>query len=286
MKTGINTLVDYREVPFEHKVVLHQPDADYMRKKMNALTRSRKEMRKVEEIQPGDVVTLSLSSELPRFNKPLVPVTVGGGLYDAELEGQLPGLKVGETAKLTVQGKPVTVTVKDARRTVFPEPVDEDVKAFAANTYDMEGIETVEAYRAKLIEEYVSDQRNQAIYGTMQMIMDYVLTHSDWEFDEGELNEFYEEGMNDLRKQTRSENGMELDTMTDEDIQRFIGIESRKALEDYLRGQAEPMIASFVWSAVCNGKNPADLTVDEASALGWDFLETYVRESITFEEEK
>ena len=286
MKTGINSLVDYREVPFEHKVVLHYPDAEYMRKKMNALTRSRKETRQVEDILPGDVVMLTLASEMPRFNKPMVPVTVGGGLYDAELEGQLIGMKKGQTAQLTVQGQPVTVTVKDVRRTVFPEPTDEDVKAFAADTYGMEGIETVEAYRAKLEEEFVSDQRNSAIYGTMQDIMDYVLTHSDWNFDEGELNDFYEESLSNLKEQVRSENGMELDELSDAEIKRFVGADSREALEKIMREQAEPTLASFVWSAVCNGKDPAALSVDEAAELGWDFLEKYVRDSITFEEEE
>lgn len=285
MKTTINELFDYREVPFEHHVVIRKPDAAYMRKKMNALTRSHKETLAADTVEQGDVVTLALESELPKFNKPLVPVTVGGGLYDAELEAQLTGLHRGDTAALTVQGKPVTVTVKDVRRTVYPAPTDEDVRAFAAGSYGMEGIETVEAYRAKLVKDFCDDQRSSAIYGTMQDIMNYVLTHSDWEFDEGELNEFYAQSLEDLRDQMRRDADMELDDMTDEQIKRFIGMESRAAVEQRIREEAEPMIASFVWLAVCNGKDPAELTVDEAASLGWEFLEKYVRDSITFEEE-
>ena len=135
-------------------------------------------------------------------------------------------------------------------------------------------------------EDFVSDQRNSAIYGTMQDIMDYVLTHSDWNFDEGELNDFYEESLSNLKEQVRSENGMELDELSDAEIKRFVGADSREALEKFMREQAEPTLASFVWSAVCNGKDPAALSVDEAAELGWDFLEKYVRDSITFEEEE
>ncbi len=285
MKTGINKLYDYREFPFERHVIIRRPDEEYMRKKMNALARSRKETLAVEEVRKGDVVVLALESELPKFNKPMVPVTVGGGLYDAELESQLVGLHAGQTAELTVQGKRVTATVKSAKRTVFPEPTDEDVRAYAATAYDMEGVDTVAAYRAKLVEDYCTEQRNHAIYGTMQDIMDHVLTHSDWAFDEGELDEFYRESMESLRDQLRRDENLELDEMTDAQIKRAVGVESREALEREIRSGAEWTVASFVWSAVCNGKDPAELTMDEAAELGWDFLEKYVRDSITLEEE-
>ena len=75
MRTKVNRLLDYREVPFERQVVIRDPDAAWMKKRMNALTRRRKQTVRPERIEPGDVATLALKSTLERFNRPTVPVT-------------------------------------------------------------------------------------------------------------------------------------------------------------------------------------------------------------------
>jgi FKBP-type peptidyl-prolyl cis-trans isomerase (trigger factor) len=286
MRTKVNRLLDYREVPFERQVVIRDPDAAWMKKRMNALTRRRKQTVRPERIEPGDVATLALKSTLERFNRPTVPVTVGSGIFSAELEAQLPGMAVGESKCCTVQGTTVTVTVQDIRRTVFPEPTDEDLRAFAQTAADdFSGIDTVEAYRTWLTEGYRKEQRNHAVFDTMQHVLDTVLAQSDWDFSDEDLEELYRQGMEQLRQEVEEENGPRLEEMTSEQLIRVTGLDSLERIRSYLREQGEPMLASFVWLAVCNGKDPAELSLEEAGALSWEFLQRYVTDSISFKEE-
>ena len=73
--------------------------------------------------------------------------------------------------------------------------------------------------------------------------------------------------------------------MTSEQLIRVTGLDSLERIRSYLREQGEPMLASFVWLAVCNGKDPAELSLEEAGALSWEFLQRYVTDSISFKEE-
>ena len=104
--------------------------------------------RKVDAdaVMAGDTVTLSCVSALPRYNKKHMPVPVGNGLLNADLEAALIGMAAGESKTLSVDGSDVTVTVEKIVRTVLPELTDETVAGFG-----MEGVATVADLRRWLI---------------------------------------------------------------------------------------------------------------------------------------
>ncbi len=283
MRSSINVLADYREVPFEREVVLRCPK-EHIAKEMKHLTRGFKRNEPVEKVEKQDVVMLALESELAKFNKPTVPVTVGGGLFDAELEEQLIGHSVGESFTAKVQDKPVAVTIKKANRTIYPEPTDEMAAAYAAEHEELAGIKTVEAYREHVIQEYYKEGRRDAVYGTMEEIMNYVLTHSDWEFDEEELDALVQEYKAQVQEEL-AEEGKEYDQLQEEELSRFFGVTTLEEAEKMLRGSAEQSIAVALWVCAVHEKDAAAITMDEAMELGWDFLETYVRENMTILEE-
>lgn len=295
MKTIIKRLVDYRTVPFDKEIVISCPE-EHVQKEFRHIVRAHKRTEKAEMIAAGDVVVLKLKSEFPKFNKSMVPVTVGGGLYDAELEEKLIGHCTGETFSVTVQAPgstpeagepvPVEVTVLQASRTIFPEADDEMVRAYAADKEELAGISTVEAYRNKVIEDYLEQARNEAFYSAMQQIADQVLAESEVIYDEEEVAEICRKEIDYERQVMKETEGIDFDALTDEEILQNFGIATRKKLEELVTRNTKQRLVMTIWSAMCRGKDPAVCTVDDEDSMDFEFLEQYVRENLTIKEER
>ena len=281
MQSRINVLADYTGAEFPREVDLTCPE-EYLRKKLRAVARGRKRTEKAEVVEKGDAVVLAVESGLPRFNRPMVQVAVGSGMYDRELEEQLVGRAVGGTFTAQVQGKPVTVTVKQAARTVFPEPTDGMVAEYAASQEGMEDVKTVADYRRWAQKQYQDEKRQEALYGGMDACINYVLTHSDWEFDEEELSGMVEQELDYQREAMKQEEDLDFDAMSDGDIRRMYGVESREKLEEMFRQGAEQHLATTLWMASVSGLDPAQATQEELNQLNWDFLEEYVSGQLKF----
>ncbi len=280
MKSYINVLADYREAPFERNVTVSCPE-EYVKSQLKHLTRNSKKTEKVDTVENGDVVMLSLESELDKFNRPMIPLTVGGNLFDAEFEGQLAGHRVGETFTVSVQEKTVTVTVKQASRTVFPEPTDEMAAEYAKTHEDFKDVKTVEEYRSRVIEKYLEEQKKQAFYDALDAVLDYVLTHSDWEFDESELNERKENTMQEIKEQLKEENKA-LETLTEEELNFDFGISSLDEFDEMLTRSMEQSIAQELWLMAENKVE----SLDDFEGDPFEFLQTYVENNLNITEEK
>ena len=125
----------------------------------------------------GDTVVLQTVSELPKFNKERVIVSIGRGLYDRTLEAAVAGLKVGEHCEVTIKEKPVTATVLEIRRKAIPEATD--AMAAALNQKDMDGkqIQTVAEYEAYVKKEKTLEVLSTVNYYVMEAMMkDYPMT--------------------------------------------------------------------------------------------------------------
>lgn len=280
MRSYINTLVDYREAPFEKNVTLRCPE-EHIQSQIRHLTRSYKKTENVQKIETGDVVLLSLESEMPKFNRPMVPVTVGGNLFDAEFEKQLAGHTVGETFTVTVQDKPVTVTVKQASRTVFPEATDEMAAAYAAEHEEFSNAVTVEKYRSCVIEKYIAEQKQQILFSAMDAVSEYVLTNSDFNFSEDEISERMDKAKKEIC-QSLKDDGKDLELLTAEELDMYFGISSLTEFEKALKTNIEWSIASDLWLLAIHQKDSVDQIGDDP----WAFLQEYVEENLNITEEK
>ncbi len=280
MKSYINVLADYREAPFERNVTVSCPK-EYVESQLKHLTRNSKKTEKVDTVENGDVVILSLESELDKFNRPMIPLTVGTNLFDAEFESQLAGHCVGETFTVSVQEKAVTVTVKQASRTVFPKPTDEMAAEYAKTHEDFKDVKTVEEYRNRIIEDYLEDQKQQAFYNAMDAVLYYVLTHSDWELDESEKNEQKETSLKEIKEDLKEEN-KELETLTEEELNLYFGISSLDEFDDMLTSSAEQTIAQELWLMAENKVE----SLDDFEGNPFEFLQTYVENNLNITEEK
>lgn len=137
-----------------------------------------------ETAEVGDTVTMVTVSEIPKFNKPRVTASLGRGLYNKDLETMAVGKKVGDSFKLTIQEKEVSVTILEIKRKSAPEPTDEMVVAMGAKNSQDELITTVDGYIKFIIEQKIDSQVATVNYYIMEAILaDYPVA----EFDESDI---------------------------------------------------------------------------------------------------
>ncbi len=284
MKSYINTLADYREADFKKEITVSCPD-EYVEGQMKHLTRAFKKTEAANVIEKGDVTVLSLESRTERFNRPSVFVTVGGGLFHKEFEEKLIGHKTGETFEIIVDGEAVKVTVNQATRTVFPEPTDEMALKYAKEHDDFSGIKTVEDYKSIVVEKYIEQEKNNAIYEAMNQALDYVLTHSDWEFDEGEISDMVKSEKEYITEELKNE-GRALEELSQNELSDAFGISELSELDGMLTGVCERQAAMGLWLAVNNGLDPKTASDEEINNCSWDFLEKFIRANVKIKEEK
>lgn len=280
MKSKLNTLADYRQAPLDKEVTVRCPE-EHIQGQLRHLTRGFKKTEAVQTLEKGDVAVLALESELERFNKPGVFVTVGGGLFHKGFEERLLGHQVGETFETEVDGKNVKVTVKQASRTVFPEPTDEMAAAYAAEHEEFKDAVTVEAYRARVIEQKLQEEKQDAFFGMMDAVLQYVLTHSDFDFDEDEVSEAAAQSREEINRQL-GEEGKSIETLTPEQRKGYFGVETVEEIEKVLRQQAEWSIAQELWLMSIHGVDDPE----KIEGYPFKFMDDFVRETVTFKEEK
>lgn len=78
-----------------------------------------------EDVSADDLATIRCQSEIPKFQKESITVRIGLGLYSAELEKAVIGMKTGETRQVFAGGAQVTVTVLSCVRELIPPLTEE-----------------------------------------------------------------------------------------------------------------------------------------------------------------
>jgi oligoribonuclease (3'-5' exoribonuclease) len=278
MKSHINILADYHKAPVKKEVVISCSE-DYIEKKIRCITRKHKKNQQADTVEKGDVVLLSLESELEKFNKKLVPVTVGGGLFDEELEKSLSGRNAGEIYTTYVAEKPVIITVKQITRSIYPEATDDMVEEYVAEHDDLEGIHTVDEYRQAVIDEYIENQKQQILYEATDEIIGYVLSHTDGTFDDDEVRALAEQDKAYIDEELKAEEKT-LDSLTPEEYSVYFGVSSVEELEEMLYEENIQRIGMALWIGAVNGVDTADKTIEELEDLGLDFLDEYVKQTV------
>ena len=162
------------------------------------------------------------------------------------------GRGVGESFAGTAEGKTVQVTVKQGSRTVFPEPTDEMAAAYGEAHEEFAGVKTVAEYREKVVEKYYQEKKQEAFFDVMEGIMQYVMTHSDFSFDEGEVTALLEEMRAEITGRLDLKEGQTLKDLTSGQMSA-LGVKSYEELEKLMRNQAEYSIADSLWTAQMTG---------------------------------
>lgn len=168
--------------------------------------------------QLGDTLTLRTVSELPKFNKERVTVSIGRGLYDKGLEEALAGKKVGEGCEVAVKGKPVSATVLEIKRKTAPEPTDEMVEAMGEKDYKGNLIRTYAEYEKFICEGKTYEAVGAVNYYMMtDIIADYPLT----QYDEEDIRALGDLEREMFHKLFLEEKGVDLYQMPKEQMQEM-----------------------------------------------------------------
>ena len=123
----------------------------------------------------------------------MLPLNVGKGLFDKEFEKAVVGLKKGETAAVSFDGKTAEVTVLTIDRTVYPELTDSMVaEQITDDNEDYGGIKTAAELLKTAEEKSFESIREQLIYNGVSNVLAEVFEKSEWAFDEQELKDYAE----------------------------------------------------------------------------------------------
>lgn len=131
-----------------------------------------------EPARTGDTITFRTQSELPKFNREKVTVSIGRGLYNKDLELGAVGRRVNDSYGLEINDKPVTVTILEIKRKQEPAQVTDDM-VVEMRMKDDRGtpITTIEAYMAYMKQQKRMECLANINYYVMEKLLeDYPVT--------------------------------------------------------------------------------------------------------------
>lgn len=185
-----------------------------------------------EEAAPGDVVTCRMESAEPRFQRASAKITVGAGLLDKTEEQKLAGARAGTVQTLCCRGSEVTLTVLDIQKRCVP-PLEDRMVAVLG----IDGVTTVEQYRAYLVNQALDEQFTHDSYEVIQAVLHEVRARSEVLIDEADWQQCVAWDLNRLAVLSALD-GMDLKTMTAEDFEGRIPVKSYYELVAMLQQDA------------------------------------------------
>ena len=96
MKSRVLRAADFRCIELE--VPRFKPDMEALNRELDRLARMNASWAEGAAASEGDVVECSLSSALPRFDRPRVRIAAGSGLFDRRIEDALLGRAPGRAS--------------------------------------------------------------------------------------------------------------------------------------------------------------------------------------------
>lgn len=184
LKSKLMNACSYLGVDISKFAIPLEPDDKRYERDLINFCKAFAEREEVSSVAEQDMVTLSCSSDNPKFQKEHLTVRIGLGLYSKELEAQIIGMTVGETEEFTVGTDLVNVCIEKIVREIIPELTDElAVKSAVPGVKTAEDARTYCRY--KQYDEALEEPADEAFAYLAQC----VLNHSEFELDEDELTE-------------------------------------------------------------------------------------------------
>ncbi len=172
--------VDSMTVPAES--LKTQIDTQHIEDEINALSLRCARETKAEQALEGDLVRCKADEASYPDNRTILLFT-GAQLPGAEEAAKAAiGKHPGDVFTVSLAGKTVALTVAEVIRRV-PVPVDDA----AVVALGMEGITTVDAYRAYLTDKAEKEQKQEQNKQLLRQFMDAMVNGSQYSYDEGEM---------------------------------------------------------------------------------------------------
>ena len=165
MKSRVLRARDYREVDVKPLLTPFAPDEAALEAELRRLTNPYIRWEAGETVSAGDQVVCRLVSDCPRFRKEKVRFVAGSGMFHKELENLSVGMSVDGTREIVLPEGRVALTLMGVMNRVAPEPGDEMVEKLG-----LDGVHTVAAYRAYLLEQQKQAEKLSGIRGEVSDI--------------------------------------------------------------------------------------------------------------------
>lgn len=126
-------------------------------------------------IRPGDIVRISYPDASAESGTREAQFSVGRAFFDPQLENALLGMTCGQMAELMVKGQVKQVVILSVKRRNIPILTDKAVASIG-----IPGIETITAYRQRLIDQAVQRKRAERDRILTDFVQKQVLTQSEF----------------------------------------------------------------------------------------------------------
>ena len=220
MKSRVLQIKDYREVDVKSLLKPFVPDDAALEAELRRLTNPYIRWEAGTAVSPGDQAVCRLVSDCPRFQKEKVRFVAGSGMFHKELENLSMGMTVGGTREIVLPEGRVSLTLTGVMNRVAPEPGDKMVEKLG-----LDGVHTVAAYRAYLLEQQKAAAFQEDSYDALNHLMREVIGGSEFVLDREDWAETINRELDRCRTLCRQE-GMTLEEMTPEQFQGRIPVKS------------------------------------------------------------
>lgn len=113
---------------------------------------------KDECIELGNMATIQIKSDLPKFNRENVSVNVGRNYYDARVENSLLGKIQNDLFSIEIMDNKVDITILEVKEKNYPDPTNE-----MAIAKGIEELDTVEKYQSYFVTKRQTEAVNSKI---------------------------------------------------------------------------------------------------------------------------
>lgn len=223
---------DYRQGDLTAFCKPFEVDQEQLEESLLALQKKFTYLAPVETVAVGDIVTMCCRSENVRFQKDSVTCSVGKNLYSRELEAQIPGMTVGESRELTVNGAAVSVQIRKAERNMLPDLTDDFL------TEHFQQVHTMQALKDWYIGQQLEAHIKQCAEEAADFLQEQALANSRISVDEEERLQARAAGEKIVREMWEF-NGLPLDQMTDAQAVENLGCPTPQAYIDWFADLSE-----------------------------------------------
>lgn len=173
----------------------------------------------------------------------------GSGMFHKELEDMSTGMEVGETREAVLPEGKVSLTLTGVMNRVVPEASDEMVEKLG-----LEGVHTVAAYRAYLLEQQKEAAFQEDSYDALNHLMREVISGSEFVLDREDWEEPINRELDRCRTLCRQE-GMVLEEMTPEQFNGRIPVKSYHELVAMLQYEGWDKLCRYLLGCLYAGSD-------------------------------
>lgn len=210
MNGSVTKLYDIDSIEIPAQLLEVHVDEAAVEAQLNQLPLRYAEEHEAENAEMGDVVRCKSDAYPDGRAILLYTATTLPGAEEAAHAAL--GKRAGDTFSALLAGKTVAMTVEKVLRRVPVEVNDALIASLG-----IEGVTTVDGYRAYLREKNLADQQMEQSKAVVRFVMDKMVENSVYSYDEAEMEDYIAKSMGEYRAQTE-EMAPEMEEVPEEEM--------------------------------------------------------------------